>query len=445
MKKRHRFGLRMKLVLFTTIVAIITYSFSGLFIYVIYDYVQQFWNISQEWFIVITLLKGIFWTGVLAFIVAGYIAKPLETLEDVASKAAEGDLDQTVPIPASDDEIRALSIAFNTMLTSLKTMVHNIDDHFKHANESIVQMRQASDVASEHSSHISASTDDISRGAESSAVAIQQTAEAVEEATHLAEEVQSKANQSKEKSQAMLHTLDHSQQVVHGLVSGIQKLATEQVNSLEDVEHLKENAHQVESIIAMVGDIAEQTNLLALNASIEAARAGEHGQGFAVVADEIRKLADESAQAVQRISELITAIQADVNLVVNKINDNVNYANDESEKGTATSNAFAEMSQSVIDVANEVEAISELVNRQLESIQLTVRESQEVAAIAEETSAASEEVNAAVHQQTATIKEVDEIAHSLEKQADTLNEQINQFKVSEVNESEENEHKFVAE
>src|SRR5699024_7254054 len=119
MKKRYRFGLRLKLVLFTTILAIVTYSFSGLFIYVIYDYVKQFWNVSQEWFTVITLLKGVFWTGVLAYIAAGFITKPLASLEDVASKAAKGDLNQSVPIPTSDDEIRALSIAFNTMLTNL--------------------------------------------------------------------------------------------------------------------------------------------------------------------------------------------------------------------------------------------------------------------------------------------------------------------------------------
>ena len=65
---------------------------------------------------------------------------------------------------------------------------------------------------------------------------------------------------------------------------------------------------------------------------IEAARAGEHGKGFAVVADEIRKLADESAQAVGRFQTLITAIQNDVSLVVNKINEHVNNCERRSEK-----------------------------------------------------------------------------------------------------------------
>ena len=86
----------------------------------------------------------------------------------------------------------------------------------------------------------------------------------------------------------MLTTLHESKQIVHQLVQGVQSLANSQEKSLEEVDRLKQNAIQVESIVTMVGDIANETNLLALNASIEAARGGENGRGFSVVAEEIR-------------------------------------------------------------------------------------------------------------------------------------------------------------
>lgn len=429
MKKRYKFGLRKKLVIFTTILALITYTTSAFFIYFAYDYVQEFVGISQQNFVIIIFLLGIIWSGILAYFAARFITKNLQNLEQVATRVAEGDLNQTIEISKSDDEIRSLGIAFNEMLQNLNQMIENINNNFENTNDAVIQIREASNLAAEHSTQISTSTSDISIGAEGSAQAIQETAESVEEATELAEEVQIKARQSKEKSDGMLVTLNNSKQIVNDLVQGIQSLASSQEKSLEDVDRLKQNAIQVESIVTMVGDIAEQTNLLALNASIEAARAGENGRGFSVVAEEIRVLADQSAQAVQRISGLIKAMQDDVNQVVTKINDNVAQANKEAKSGEETNSTFEHMSHSVTDVASEVEQISELVNKQLQSIQRTVQQSQDVAAIAEETSAASEEVSASVEEQTKTIKAVDQLAQTLEAEAKRLKEQIDRFSV----------------
>src|SRR5699024_5974723 len=135
------------------------------------------------------------------------------------------------------------------------------------------------------------------------------------------------------------------------------KLSKRKRSIIKRCREAKTNAEQVETIIAMVGDIAEQTNLLALNASIEAARAGEHGKGFVVVAEEIRKLADESAKAVQQIATLITAMQNDVSQVVYKIHSHVDHAKQEAESGVSTNDSIEAMSTSVTEVATEITEI----------------------------------------------------------------------------------------
>src|SRR5690625_3759607 len=204
MKKTYRFNLQRKLVIFTTLLALITYTSSALFIYVIYDYITPYWNISEQWFIILTLSLGILWSGILAFFAARFITKPLQRLEQAASRAAEGDLNQEIIIPKSDDEIRSLSVAVDTMFNNIQNMVHNIDRNFNNTSKTVSNMKEVSAVATKHSIAISGATEDISQGAISSAEATQQTAEAVEEATQLAQEVQVKAEQSTEKSKQML-------------------------------------------------------------------------------------------------------------------------------------------------------------------------------------------------------------------------------------------------
>lgn len=66
-------------------------------------------------------------------------------------------------------------------------------------------------------------------------------------------------------------------------------------NSLKaGVDEIKNSVEHFSNASKEIVNIAGQTSLLSLNASIEAARAGEEGRGFAVVAEEVKKLAEQS-------------------------------------------------------------------------------------------------------------------------------------------------------
>lgn len=428
-KKGYKFGLRKKLVLFVTALALVTYTTSGVFIYMLFPMFEDVLPLSEVSFTLITLILGITWTGILAFLAAGYIIRPLQKLEKVALEAANGDISVDVEIPKSDDEIRSLGLAFNHMLMNLRDMVQKIDDNFRETNEKVIAISKESSSAAEQAEAIARTINEISLGADNSAVSIQATAESVEDVIGIAEEVQETANASGEVSKEMVKELQESKKVIHSLVSGIQKLAEENEGSLQTVRKLEENATKVEQIIQLVGDIAAQTNLLALNASIEAARAGEHGKGFAVVAEEVRMLADESAKAVQGISELIRNIQDEVRNVVKQISEQVEVANNEAKKGTKTNEVIEEMTKTVHEMATSVSLITKLVDRQMDSIQHTSHQSQEVAAIAEETSAGAQEVTTATNHQAKVIENVEQLASELKEQAEELKNTITRFKL----------------
>ncbi|NHM30098.1 methyl-accepting chemotaxis protein [Neobacillus terrae] len=426
-KRKYKFGLRKKLVFFTTILALITYSTSEIFIYFIYPFISNY--IQEGIFTLVTLLLGVIWSGILAFFAARFIIKPLQKLEAVALKAADGDISRDVELSKSDDEIRSLGNAFNLMLESLREMVHKIDENFIETNKNVIHISDRSAAASQQAESISRTINEISMGAENSAASIQTTAESVEEVILIAEEVQEKAKTAENVSKEMVKDLQVSKEVIQSLVSGIELLAQDNRESLTTVKHLEENAAKVEQIIQLVGDIASQTNLLALNASIEAARAGDHGRGFAVVAEEVRKLADESAKAVQGISELIKSIQSEVQNVVKQISGQVDTANAEAKKGTRTNEVIEEMTVTINDMAGMVQSITGLVDRQMESIRHTATQSQEVAAIAEETSAGAQEVASATVEQAHVIEGVEHLAADLTEQAAKLKETITRFKL----------------
>lgn len=427
MKNNRTFNLRLKLVLFVAVLAIITYSTSFVFIHYLHPVFFDKFVENQIVFEIITYVLGITWSCILAAVFSVILVKPLQKLEQTATRVAEGKIGQDVEMPKSHDEIRSVAEAFQLMLTNLRQMVESIEANFNKTNDTIIELSEQTSSASRKAEGIALTVSQISLGAESSAVAVQDTVEAIEDVRQLATEVNERALDSANQSKQIIHNLKVTTDSIQGLVTSIQQIAKGNEKALDNIHQLEKNAEQIERIIGLVGDIAAQTNLLALNASIEAARAGEHGKGFAVVAEEVRSLADESAKAVQGISGLIQTMQENVNIVVKQMNEQVTFAVNESSKVSETTATVEGMASSVREMAEAVVHISQLVEMQMANIETTARQSQEVAAIAEQTSAGAQEVRGTTEEQAYAIEQVEKLSQDLKRQSEQLFKMIQQF------------------
>ena len=150
-----------------------------------------------------------------------------------------------------------------------------------------------------------------------------QQAAAVNQTTTTMDELGASSRQSAEQAEAAANgakqvlTLVDGHAVQDGYMSSNGSSLREKVGQITDqILHLSEQTSQIGLISTLVSDLANQTNMLALNAAVEAVRAGEYGKGFGVVAAEIRKLADQSKKAAERINVLVMDIKNATNSTV---------------------------------------------------------------------------------------------------------------------------------
>jgi methyl-accepting chemotaxis protein len=125
----------------------------------------------------------------------------------------------------------------------------------------------------------------------------------------------------------------------------------------ESIVALDEKGRQIGEIVETIAAIASQTNLLALNAAIEAARAGEQGRGFAVVADEVRKLAEGSGIATNRISALIEEVRTTVARTVEAIMAMSDQVKNGAAGSEATRESLTGIDAAVASVATKLDRI----------------------------------------------------------------------------------------
>jgi len=358
------------------------------------------------------------------------IARRLKIITKVAEKIANKDLTIYDLDIQAKDEIGSLGVSFNGMIHNLKDLIGYIKRGADTLSASAQEVSASVDQTTKAIENSTATMEEIAAGSEEQKNSTLKINQAVEEISTAIEEV---AGQTSRLSASADKTSQSASSGEVSLQETIKQM--DSINQVVDqsatlVDNLGERAKEIGQIIEVITSIAEQTNLLALNAAIEAARAGEQGRGFAVVADEVRKLAEQSGNAAQEISQLITMVQQETFLAVNSMEKGTK----EVEKGMQVANEAGQAFQLILaefqEVSDEVKEISVSTQQMkaaseqvLELVKAIILITQNITQRIQDTTSASEEQSAAMQEVSASVEELTHMAEELDKQ-------VNSFKLN---------------
>jgi methyl-accepting chemotaxis protein len=357
------------------------------------------------------------------------IINPIRQLVSGAKTVAEGDLRQKVALK-SGDELGELSQAFTQMAGNLQGLIGGI----KAAATKILELASA---LSQASAEVGRSSEYVAKTMSELAAGASETAGSVDRTVHEAQTVAGQVDQTlaaTNRTAAAVHesnqAVNQGKDLLEGLVARINTIATRGEESLSRMDSLRRSSAEIGQITQIISTIAEQTNLLALNAAIEAARAGEHGRGFAVVAEEVRKLAEQSQQAVKRIAGLVDNIQRETGRLVEALVGDAAEIRAGVADVDGARGAFAAITQAVTTIDAEVEGIKVAAETLDQSSQVMARAMEEISSLTQETAASAEEVGANAEEQAAAVQEINRLAQDLTGLARDLLAQVSQFKLT---------------
>lgn len=381
----------------------------------------------------ITIGAAILMIILMTTVTAGFIfkqLKPLSSLQQSIEAAAKGDMTQNVGEQLiRNDEIGAVSMAYNNMLDQTNHAIHAVREAATRLNESSTHVHQAFEEIVAASEEVSLATNEIAHGASKQSEDTEETSNRMSE---LADQIKALSELSGNMNQLSEQTVSSTEIGMNEVIKLREHNAsanemTEKVQL--QMETLSNKIGAINQVIISIHDITAQTNLLALNASIEAARAGEHGKGFAVVAEEVRNLAEQSQKETSVIQGIVQEIVDESKHTTEVIATNMQVMVEQNQSVTSTEASFSQnveltnqMRQAIMELSAELEEM--LVHK--DQAMLVI---QSVSAVSEETAASAEQVSASSAAQQTEVERVADSTNRMKEIAEELQTVVDRFRL----------------
>lgn len=341
---------------------------------------------------------------------------------------ADGDLTHSAPV-RSKDEFGRMAEHLNEAAASLRGMLRQTSDIALTVSATSEELTASAGQTSLAAQTISASVESVADGLKEQNAEAEKAAEMMRE---MAESVRRVAASSEAVSGSADEVIGQTQQgdrVVQQAVGQMNAISESMNESNEAIHRLSERSEEIGKLIGLISGISNQTNILALNASVEAARAGEQGRGFAVVASEIRKLAEQTKNAVDQVQAGIAEIAADTGHAVRLIGNTAHEVDKGLESVTESGQLFAAIMKEMGEVGNRAQEVSAEVREMAEGAARVAEAVRLVSGITMTSTDEAAQVAAATEQQLATMQEIAAASGHLSRLVQELTDQMAHFRI----------------